>query len=211
MKERPFFIAIHGVDGTGKTKTADTTASQLLDMGIKAINYDRYERDLVNPHSVDRARILLEESPSSQLAHYLKSTMFHSDNIQELLRKGYSVVKSRYVDDVLAHHAHLGVENVAEMEHLFPIVQPDLRVILTLDEVMRRERLNRRGAFDNRDREEKVVGSRLDFFEKYLLQKNADLIRIGKAIRIDTGELNPQQVARRIIDFLLNIRGEDCE
>ncbi len=141
--------------------------------------------------------------------------MFHSDKIKELLRQGYSVVKSRYVDDVLAHHAHLGVENVAEIARLFPIVQPDLRVILILNEEVRRFRIMQRGEIDLKDKEMRQVGSRLDFFENYLLEGASELMKIGKAMKIDTTDLNPQQIARQIIDHLLDTQllrqGEDGE
>ncbi len=204
MKENPFFITVHGIDGTGKTTTTDMLVHALDSGNIKAVNYDLYELEkLENPFSQAKERVLREATPSAQLAYYLGSTLYHSDKIEKLLHEGYSVVKSRYIDDVLAHHAELGVENVREIARLFPIVQPDLRVILTINEEVRRERIVKRGEFDIKDREIRIPGSRLDFFENYLLDISSKLIKIGKAIKIDTTHLDPQQVSQHIIDHLL--------
>jgi thymidylate kinase len=93
---------------------------------------------------------------------------------------------------------------VSEIAKLFPIVQPDLRVILTLNEEARRERIKQRGELDARDKEIRQAGSRLDFFETFLLEHSAELMKVGKAMRIDTALFNPQQVAQQIIDHLLN-------
>lgn len=205
--ERPLFVTIHGIDGTGKTTTSDTLSTQLITHGIKTINYDVYEAENIdNPFSASKKRVVAETSPDSQLAFYLGSTMYHSDKIDDLLHQGYSVVKSRYIDDVLAHHAQLGVKYVTEIANLFPMVQPDLRVILTLNEEARRERIRQRGERDLKDKEVRQKGSRLDFFENYLLEKSTNLMRIGRAMRIDTSQINPEQVAQQIIDHLLNLQ-----
>lgn len=204
MIENPLFITIHGIDGTGKTTTTDKLTRSFDAAGVRAINYDLYESEKIkNPFSSAKKRVVNETSPSAQLAYYLGSTLFHCSEIEGLLDEGYSVVKSRYIDDVLAHHAELRVPNTREITKLFPIVQPDLRVILTLDEELRRERITKRGKSNAKDKEVRSPGSRLDFFENYLLTINSELISIGKAIRIDTTHLDPQQVAEQIISHLL--------
>lgn len=204
MKEKPLFITIHGIDGTGKTTTTENVTHALQERGKMVVNYDQYESEHgTNPFSGAKKRVLTETSPTAQLAYYLGSTMYHSDRIEALIDDGYYVLKSRYLDDVLAHHAQLGVENVQEIASLFPIIQPDLRVILTLSEEVRRERIIVRGEMDEKDKEVRVTGSRLDFFENYLLSVNKDLVAIGKALQIDTTDIEPDQVATSIIDHLL--------
>ncbi len=205
MKEKPVFITVHGIDGTGKTTTSNVLSQELTQIGLNNINYDIYETEQIdNPFSSLKKRVLTETSPTSQLAFYLGSNVFHSERIEELLQLGYSVVKSRYIDDVLAHHAHLGVKNVVQISQLFPIVQPDLRVILTIDEEVRQERIKQREEIDWKDKEIRNTGSRLDFFENFLLEHSSELRKIGKAIQLDTTYLNPQQIAYEIIDHLLS-------
>lgn len=210
--ETPFFITVHGIDGTGKTTTSRALSESLFLAGQKTFNYDEYETVAFdNPFSSIKKRIVKETSPNAQLAFYLGSTMFHSDAITHLLSQGFSVVKSRYLDDVLAHHAHLGVLNGEQIAALFPIVQPDLKVILTVNEDLRRERLKARGEKDWKDRELRESGSRLDFFENYLLEKSQELINIGKALRIDTSQLQVSEVVERIVSQLLELREDRHE
>lgn len=213
MKENPFFITLHGIDGTGKTTTAGFLTQGLNNQNMKAINYDDYEKiNVDNPFSAAKKRVVKEASPEAQLAFFLGSTLFHSDVIGGLLQQGYSVVKSRYIDDVLAHHAQLGVKNTEEIAALFPIIQPGLRVILTLDETTRRERIRIRGEVDEKDKEIRTLGSRLDSFENYLIANSENLQVLGKAIRIDTAALDPQQVSQIILDhiFTTDISRRDC-
>jgi thymidylate kinase len=206
MKEIPLFITFHGIDGTGKTTTAENVTQKLVTHNTKTINYDVYECDHVkNPFAPAKEGVKNEASPSSQLAFYLGSTIYHSDRIRTLLDEGFTVVKSRYIDDVLAHHTQLGVKHAKEIADLFPIIQPDLRVILTTDEAARRERIFTRDELDSNDEDVRQAGSRLDFFEHYLLDNAEDLIKIGKAIKIDTTNIDPEQVADKVIDHLFSM------
>ena len=207
MTEKPFFITIHGIDGTGKTTTADTLTRELISNDVKTVNYDIYEKEKqTNPFSPAKTTVLSEASPSAQFAYYLGSTLYHSDQISRLMQEGNSVVKSRYIDDVLAHHAQLGVDNASVIAQLFPILQPNLRVILTTREESRRTRIINRGELDIKDKEERKLGSRLDFFENYLLTTSDQLSISGQVIKIDTTFHSPQKVVQHIIDHLYTMQ-----
>lgn len=201
--ERSPFVTIHGIDGTGKTATTAALATALENRGIATVNYDLHELQLSNPFSAAKERVLRETSPAAQLAFYLGSTLYHSDQISQLVIDGYAVVKSRYLDDVLAHHEHLGVENVQAIAALFPVVQPDFQVVLTLSEHERRRRIEERGIVDAYDLVEKVAGSRMEYFENYLLTHTQALQDIGRAMHIQTDTIKPQEVAEEIIKYML--------
>lgn len=205
MNERGRFITIHGIDGVGKTTVTRLTAQLLKSHGVSVVNYDEYEKTLVdNPFSVAKRRVLVETPNSAQFAFYLGSTLFHSARISSLLESGHTVVKSRFIDDVLAHHAHLGVQNVAEIARLLPIVVPDFKALLTLqNETVRRQRIISRGVFDEKDLEIRQEGSRLDFFEKYLLKYISDFSSKEKPIVIDTGTIGAEDVASQIVGSFL--------
>lgn len=75
--------------------------------------------------------------------------------------------------------------------------------MLILPEEIRRERIARRGEFDARDKEAKLPGSRLDFFERYLLYISHCMLNSGKALVMDTSVLSIQEVTERVVECLL--------
>lgn len=201
--DHQYFITVHGIDGTGKSATCATVVKLLNKMSHKAINYEEYENEHMNPISLAKKEVLAKCPPTEQFYYYLASTLFHSRQISLLMEKGYSVVKDRYIADVNAHHIHLGVENVEEVSRLVPILRPDLEVILVLDEKERRRRILNRGIKDDKDAEIKADGTRLDFFEKYLLKKEHTLKSL--LLVIDTTLKSPTEVAEEIISKFLKV------
>ena len=199
------FVSIHGIDGTGKTTTTKELVETLNKSGKKTINYDDYKEDLENPHTTRKKEARDSGILEDELAAYLESMMYHSDQIEELLSQGYHVVKSRYLDDIKAHFSHLGIEKekLEELEAKFPMVQPDLKVILLLEESKRRERLNDRGVLNERDLEEKNPDTRLGYFEDYLLKTSEESAK-DSVLHVDTGTLDATQVAKKIIDHIIN-------
>ncbi len=163
------FISIHGIDGTGKTSTAKEIVDVLKKSGEKVINYDIYKESVKNPHATRKREIKETGTLEDQLAIYLESMMFHSTQIEKFLSQNYHVVKSRYLEDIKAHFSHLGVgeEKIKELEGKFPMVQPDLKVILLLDEIKRRSRISERGALNGRDLEEKNPQTPLEILINY--------------------------------------------
>ncbi len=201
--ERGKFITVHGIDGTGKTTTARAVQAEAAARGHDIVNYDEHPDRALNPHSarkdaLDRAGEDLE----SRLIAHLESTLYHSDQIEKLLAEGYHVVKSRYLDDVMAHFAHLGVseEKLHEISSKFPIVQPDLKVILTVDDATRLNRTGEREDATSADREAKIPGSRAHFFEEYI-QRAAE--QAGDARTFDTGTFDSESIARAIVDYIV--------
>ncbi len=207
--ERGKFISIHGIDGTGKTTASENVAESLKLHGQAAVNYDNYKEIEANRFSQKKENADKNGTLEERVIAYLESTMYHSDRITELLDKGYHVVKSRYLDDVIAHFTHLGYPK-AKLQKLlkkFPMVQPDLKVVLTLDEEKRHERIAYRGVLDERDTQKKEEGTRLQYFEDYLLEA-AQKAPEGSVLKIDTGKLNASEVARQIIEHVITEQHE---
>lgn len=199
------FITIHGIDGTGKTSSAKEVVKRLEDYGESAIDYDNYKETKINPYKKIKDEIDKCGSLEERLSIYLKSMMYHSNEIESLLKKGFHVVKSRYLDDIKANFSHLGInsERMSELEKMFPLVQPDLKVILLLEETERRRRIDIRGVLDDKDLEERKTGSRLDFFEDYLVKAIREA-PAGSVLAIDTGRFGCNEVAKKIIDHIVH-------
>jgi thymidylate kinase len=198
MSKKDLFISIHGIDGSGKTTTSNTLTSLLNAQGIPTLNYDEHEVNLNPPYRKIKKEVKAAD-PHQQFLFFLASTLFHSQEI--LKRKQTSlVVKSRYLLDVLAHHADLGVRNVLEVAKLFPFVQPDLLVILVLNEKERLRRVRSRLDSNDQDLVEKKQGNRPFFMENYFIDQ-APVLHPDTALMIlDTTIETPQQIATRIAE-----------
>lgn len=199
------FVSVHGIDGTGKTSTAQAVVDKLEVIGVPSVNYDILRSQNGSPLGEKKKEIDRTGTLEDRLAVYLESMMYHGEAIEALLAQGFHVVKSRYLDDVCAHFAHLGIsqEKIEEFKKKFPMVQPDLKVILQLTEAERRRRINTtREVLNDNDLDEKMPGSRAYFFEDYLL-KAAQVAPLGSVLHVDTGECDTDAVARKIIDHML--------
>jgi len=202
--EKGRFISIHGIDGTGKDTAAISVSEKLTQHGLPVINYDVYKDHLENPHKEKKDAADKSEDLENRLAVYLESMMYHSDNIKKLLDEGYYVVKSRYVDDIRAHFGHLGIspERVEEINKLFPMVQPDLKVVLVVDEDERQRRVLGRKNPTPQDLEPKVEGSRIKYFEDVLIDA-VEASPPESALFVNTGNFDPSEVAEKIVNHLL--------
>jgi thymidylate kinase len=200
MSERTAFVTFHGIDGTGKTTAAEKLTGLLSARGHDVVNYDLIPSD--NPFSIAKRGVIAETSPAAQAAFFIGSTLYHSERIAEYLRAGKSVVKARYIDDVIAHHEHLGVNDIQRITNSFNILQPHLRVLLTLDEEERRRRIEARGILDDKDREQFVEGSRLYAFQNTLIRIAGELVVSGRALIIDTQTNSPNDVSEIVYRHL---------
>jgi cytidylate kinase len=99
---------------------------------------------------------------------------------------------------------YLGVPCVYESVRSADILQQDLRVILTLPEEIRQERIMQRGELNAKDKEKNIPGSRLDFFERFLLYTAHCLLNKGKALIIDTSIFSTREVSESIVECLIN-------
>ena len=179
----------------------------LIARGINTVNYDDYKtHDAKNPFEPIKKKVEETAPHSAQFAFYLASMLYHSSMIEHLITEGSAVVRSRYIDDVVAHHAHLEVPYVQQIAKLFPILQPDLRVVLMLPEEVRRQRVFYRGEINTRDKDTKVAGSRADFFERFLIHTAHKFLDSGKALIVDTSIRSPHEVVECIVDHLVTIQ-----
>ncbi len=196
---REQFIVLYGIDGTGKTTTAQSLTSRYNELHLPVINYDEYEKTLSPAYRQIKKIVKTQGSPEEQLAFTLASSIYHSHQISQLVESGYTVIKSRYLLDVAAHHSHLGAKNVEQIISLFPFFAPSLQVILLCDELTRQSRIAARGEKNEKDLIKKEPGTRADYFEKYLLEHAQNTHVFSQVKRIDTTNSTPTEVAEQIV------------
>ncbi|MEK7099486.1 MAG: hypothetical protein AAB916_03120 [Patescibacteria group bacterium] len=201
--QRGAFITVQGIDGTGKTETVHALVCELARRGATVQNYDVYKlHDTANQYEPIKKWVETHATMPAQFDFHLVSMVYHSKTIMRLLADGQTVVRSRYIEDVYAHYTYLGVPGVHERICAAFFLRPDLRVILTLPEEIRRERITCRGVLDAKDKEAKTPGSRLDFFERFLLYTAQGMLNNGRAMIIDTSIVSVEEVVERILACL---------
>lgn len=191
------FVAVYGIDGTGKTSTVKSLCTALDNLGQPAIDYNEHKKGISNPTDQIKGKELKAQTADVQLSIYLASLLFHTQEINRLTNEQI-VVKDRYIDDVYAHHAHLGASTqLLSYVQSAPIRKPDLRVVLNLPEEIRLERLARRETATSQDMEKAIAGSRLYFMQQYYLRSTDE-----NTLIIDTSQKSLEQVTESIITQL---------
>lgn len=203
--KRGAFVTIHGIDGTGKSETVKVLAQILASRGVKTIDYDAYKiGDVDNPFEPIKKWVEAKASVSAQFDFYVASMAYHSKVIARFLTEGRVVVRSRYIEDVIAQYMYLGVPYVRESVESAGLLQQDLQVVLILPEEIRRERIMQRGEVDVKDREMNTPGSRLDFFERMLLYTARCRFNTRRGLILDTSIFSIEAVTERIVACLLD-------
>jgi dTMP kinase len=179
------FVALEGIDGSGKT----TVCTQLC----KKINAEMYKTP---PFPFSDLRDLVDKSVNikSRFYFYLSSVMHASSEIVELLKQK-NVVCDRYILSTLCYHRAADAFLNSFDENKLDILQPDFTFYLDADYDVRVKRIAYRenthcADIFNRDLHEKK------FQEKVELEFS----RYKNLIWIDTNSFSSEDVADKIFN-----------
>ena len=141
------FVVVDGIDATGKTSLVDSFSKRHGWAKVKAL--PTCYKEVVQ----ESARLMNHNSYHLTVLAALKYT---SDQIVELLDSGVNVISDRYVWTPYFYHRAIakawGLDNVIYPEfEPFNFVNPDLTVVLTVDEEVRQKRLILRGNLQGAD------------------------------------------------------------
>jgi len=193
------FISVHGIDGVGKSTLALSLHDELERRGIPTVNYDEYGEKLDNPFRAGKKAVVENGTLDEQFSHFLGSTQFHADQIRSLMNEGFTVVKSRHLDDVIAHYAHLGFAEGAEIAGKTDITDSDFKIMLTTSEEERISRVLARGNPTKNDLEPKTPGSRHQVIEDIFKERISSLEGEGRGIIIDNTDKAPEEITKRVL------------
>lgn len=133
MEGGGFFIAIEGIDGSGKTTHSKKLARWLNKHGVKSI----YTRE---PTNGDIGRILKRMARKKNVDPRVEALLFAADRLEHLnkviqpyVKKGYVVISDRYVYSSLAYQTVTtsDPEWVKEINKF--AYKPDLTILLDLE------------------------------------------------------------------------------
>ncbi len=197
------FTTIHGIDGSGKTTIVSELVDQLSREGYPAIDYETYASEKVdNPISKIKRKMIKIGTPEAQFYLFLTSTIFHTSIINQLRKQGFLIVKDRWFWDVQAHHEFLGVKNTLQRIKQTSIIQPNLAVVLTIEETERQKRVLNRGKLDEKDKDSNIPGTRAHFFEQFILNQVSQIQSPRHGLIVDTTHNSPPEVAKMIINYM---------
>ena len=180
------FIVIEGLDGSGKTTTAQAVAEQL--------SYD-YMEWMTEPYSIKP--LLANECVTDDSKHLLSiaSTRHLSDVIKQKLGSGKGVVVSRYVDSMVWYYRGFCLLNNTKPLMLDPYQMGCLKADTTiLLKVSEEERLRRMTNRNETNKGEVLLESQSDF--KQLIENGLeqDIDHI-----IETDGLTVDDIVARVI------------
>jgi dTMP kinase len=130
---RPF-IVLEGLSCVGKSTIAPLLA-QALDAVLVPTLVAEFERV--------RKRVDEGCSASARLHFWMMANYTVAGQVRRLLGEGRAVVLESYFHRSLATHAAIGVSDLPNVDWACA-VQPDITVLLTLDELVRQHRLRER-------------------------------------------------------------------
>jgi dTMP kinase len=149
MSRSNIFIAIEGIDGSGKSTQSKRLAETLTEMGHKV--YTTFEptdsrigvmiRDIFSHRMEGDHRVIAALFVADRLNHLLNS----QDGILKKLDEGYTVITDRYYFSSYAYHsAHMDMDWVIKANALSAeLLRPDLNIYIDISPEVSMERINK--------------------------------------------------------------------
>ncbi len=183
------FIALEGLDGTGKSTVAAALACRL---GAELLRTPPAALATVRP-LVDAA---FDASPGARQLFYAATVAEASDRARRVLGAGRSVVIDRYWFSTVAY-ARVAAGSI-DLSAVEPgLLRPDLTVFLTAAEPLRRQRIRARGA-TNADERSLLNGEALArCYDELLATPFA-----GRVLRIDTAARTVEATVQQVRESL---------
>lgn len=195
------FIVIEGIDGCGGETQTKKLSDFLTKKGVDfvKISHPNYKTPLGK--IIDKHLYSKEEFPEEmQMLLYFIEIFQEKNEIQKYLKEGKVVISDRYFTSTLAYQGRTKkqLDKLIELEKLFPIVKPDVSILL---------KISTKTSFDRKTQEK---GDNLDRFEKdlaFLAQNNKNYIKLANENvfckwEVIDGEKSKEEVFSEILNII---------
>ena len=174
------FIAIEGIDGSGKTTLASEVSKRLKYHTLQSI--PKHMRPFKKV--VDRFA-----TPYLHYLFYASAMRSTSHTARRYLKENRGIVADRYWYSTVATHKALGVN--ASARHFVGTCEPDLVVYVTTDDTVRKKRMRERGLDPN--------DKRMLHLDDAVKKEFKSLLPHGKTLYLDSTHSTPQMLADAIV------------
>lgn len=206
MKKENLFIAVEGIDGSGKSTQVQLLKTNLEQAGYKV--YTTHEPTSFEAGKLIRAifnhQVKADQHTIAALfvADRLQHLLDKENGILAMLEKGFTVITDRYYFSSYAYHSvYVDMEWVMSINaKCAALLKPDLNVFVDIDPEIAYNRIlagrNTTEMYETLDNLRKVKANYLQAIEK---------LNHSESIAIVNGNNEPQQVAADIFNAVKNI------
>lgn len=190
VMKKNVFIALEGIDGSGKSTQIKLLAEQLKKAGHKV--YTTFEptdspigkmiRDIFSHRMEADHKVIAGLFVADRLNHLLNKT----DGILKKLEEGYTVLSDRYYLSSYAYHSvHMAMDWVIEANAMSAeLLRPDLNIYIDIPPEISMERINRgRTAIEMYETLDNLRQVREKYFEAFEKVKGKENIFITNSNR----------------------------
>lgn len=197
--KKPLFIALEGIDGSGKSTQIKLLAERLRQEGHRVYTTFEPTSSLIGSLIRNIFNHRVQSDHKTIAALFLADRLDHlqneTDGILKKMREGFTVITDRYYFSSYAYHgAHIDLDWVIDSNGLCAeILRPDLNVYIDIAIDTSLERLNKGREslelFETRENIEKVRKTYLESFKKQQHKEKVTFV---------DGEASEEEVSDRI-------------
>lgn len=186
--QRNLFIALEGIDGSGKSTQAKLLTQRLTSLGHRVYTTFEPTDGLVGSviRNIMKGRISADHKTIAGLfvADRLDHLLNDVNGIVKKLKEGYTVITDRYYFSSYAYHGtHMSIDWVIDANAMSAeILRPDINVFIDVPPETSMQRLSNRGTielYESLDNLHKVRAKYFEAFEKLKHEENIVIINGG--------------------------------
>jgi dTMP kinase len=211
MKEN-FFIALEGLDGSGKSTQTKLLAEKLRAQGLKIYTTAEPTNSRIGHIIKDIFKHKMEADHRTIAALYAADRLDHltnkTDGILKKMEEGCTVITDRYYFSSYAYHGtHMDIDWVIAANSLSAdLLRPDLNIYIDISPEESMRRLNRgRDSIELYESIENLRRVKEKYFEAFEILKGEEKISIVK------GDRSEKEIADDIWGEVLKLAGSDSQ
>jgi dTMP kinase len=179
---KPLFIALEGIDGSGKSTQTKLLAQKLEEAGHKV--YATFEptdgqigtilRKILKGTQKADERVIAGLFVADRLDHLLNE----ENGIVKKLQEGYTVITDRYYFSSYAYHGtHMDMNWVIEANAMSAkVLRPDINIFIDIEPEAAMQRMENRGVAEHYENVDNLRNVRDKYLEAFEKQKDAEHI-----------------------------------
>ncbi len=161
------FIAIEGIDGSGKTTQSKLLARSLKKQGHDVLRTREPTQDNIGVLIRDILKSHAEVDPKALTYLFLADRIEHAKEIQQAIEEGRIVICDRYMLSTLAYQSAQGLDLNWLKDLHKDILKPDLTFLLDVDPKISMERLRSEEKFEKAEFQERARQAYLSLANEY--------------------------------------------